>query len=93
MYIHAHKSSFSMFQTYTTFVKGLTPPFVIYLFIYLFLGPHPWHMEVPRHGVELELHLPVYTTAMATPDPSCGCDLHCSSQQCQILNPLGGARD
>ena len=28
----------------------------IYLFIYLvFLGPHPWHMEVPRLGAELEL--------------------------------------
>ena len=22
------------------------------LFIYCFLGPHPWHMEVPRLGVE-----------------------------------------
>ena len=22
-----------------------------------FLGPHPWHMEVPRLGVELELQL------------------------------------
>ena len=26
-----------------------------YLFIFLFLGPHPWHMEVPRLGVESEL--------------------------------------
>ena len=22
---------------------------------FLFLGPHPWHMEVPRLGVRLEL--------------------------------------
>ena len=30
-------------------------------------------MEVPRLGVELELLLPAYTTATATPDPSaCG---------------------
>ena len=29
----------------------------------LLLGPHPWHMEVPRPGVELELQLPAYTTA------------------------------
>ena len=28
-----------------------------------FLGPHPWHMEVPRLGVKLELQLPAYTTA------------------------------
>ena len=26
-------------------------------------------MEVPRLGVELELQLPAYTTATATPDP------------------------
>ena len=28
--------------------------FLIYLFI-IFLGPHPWHMEVPRLGVRSEL--------------------------------------
>ena len=31
--------------------------------------------------------------ATATPDPSQVCDLHHSSQQCQILNPLSEARD
>ena len=25
------------------------------LFFFVFLGPHPWQMEVPRLGVELEL--------------------------------------
>ena len=35
----------------------------IYLFIFGFLGPHPWHMEVPKLGVESELKLPAYTTA------------------------------
>ena len=64
-----------------------------YLFTALFLGSHPWHMEVPRLGVKLELQLPVYTTATATPDPSRVCDLHHSSWQCQILNPLSEARD
>ena len=34
-------------------------------------------MEVPRLGDELELQLPAYTTATATPDPSCVCDLYC----------------
>ena len=24
-------------------------------FVFVFLGPHLWHMEVPRLGVELEL--------------------------------------
>ena len=28
-------------------------------------------MEIPRIGVKLELHLPAYTTATATPDLSC----------------------
>ena len=32
---------------------------------------HLWHMEVPRLGVELELQPLAYTTATATPDPSC----------------------
>ena len=27
------------------------------LFVFVFLGPHPWHMEAPRLGVELELQL------------------------------------
>ena len=33
------------------------------------LGPHPWHMEVPRLEVKSELQLPAYTTAAATGDP------------------------
>ena len=45
-------------------------------------------MEVPRLRVKLELQLWGYTTAMATLDPSHICDLHCSLQQCQTLNPL-----
>lgn len=64
-----------------------------FFFFFVFLGLHPRHMEVPRLGVESELQLPAYTTATATPDPSCVCDLHHSSRQCQILNPLREARD
>ena len=65
-----------------------------FLFLFLFfLRPHPRHMEVPRLGVQLELQLPVCTTATATQDLSCICDLHYSSQQCRILNPLSEARD
>ena len=50
-------------------------------------------MEVPRLGVEFELQLPAYATATATQDPGLICDLHHSSHQCQILNPLSEARD
>ena len=50
-------------------------------------------MEVPRLGVKYELQLPAYTIATEMPDPSCICDLHHSSWQCQILNPLSEARD
>ena len=50
-------------------------------------------MEVPTLGVALELQLPVYTTAIATPDLSLICNLHHRSQQYRILNPLSEARD
>ena len=50
-------------------------------------------MEVPGLGIQLELQLPAYTTARGTQDPSRVGDLHHSSQQCQIFNPLCEARD
>ena len=50
-------------------------------------------MEVPRLGVKLELQLLVYTTATAMQDPSRIGNLHHSSRQCRILNPLSEARD
>ena len=56
-----------------------------------FLGLHLQHMEVPRLGVQSELQLPAYTTATAMPDLSLVCDLHHSSWQCWILNPLSKA--
>ena len=64
------------------------------MYIYfVFSGLHPWHMEVPRLGVESELLLLAYARAKAMPDPSCVCDVHHSSQQCWILNPLSKGRD
>ena len=62
-------------------------------FFFVFLGPHPLHMEVPRLGVELELQLPAYTTATAMCDPRHVCDLHHSSWQHWNLNPPSEARD
>ena len=59
-----------------------------------FLGPRPWHMEVPRLRTELELQLlACSTTATEMPDPSHVWDLHHSSRQHWILNPLSEARD
>ena len=47
-------------------------------------------MEVPRLGVESELQLLASTTTRQ--DPSHICDLHHSSQQCWLLNPLNEAK-
>ena len=56
-------------------------------------GIHPWYMEVPRLGIELELQLQAYTRVTAMPDLGHIWDLQCSSWQHQILNPLNMARD
>ena len=66
--------------------------FVLFCFV-CFLGPHLQHMEIPRPGVKRELQLLAYDTATATWDPSHICNLHHSSWQCQILNPLSETRD
>ena len=50
-------------------------------------------MEVLRLGAELELQLPAYATAKATWNPSHIWDLHHSSWQGWILNPLREVRD
>ena len=49
--------------------------FLLLFYFFVFLGPHLWHMEVPRLGVELELQLLNSATATATLDPSCISDL------------------
>ena len=62
-------------------------------FLFCFPGLQQQHMEVPRLGVESELRLLAYTTATTTQDPSRVCDLHHSSWQCWIFNPVSEARD
>ena len=64
-----------------------------FIYLFCFLGLHPWHMEVPGLGVEAELQLLATVTAIATWDPSCVCSLHHSSWQHWIPDPLGKARD
>ena len=53
----------------------------------------PTECGVPRLGVEWELQLQAYTKAAVTQDPSRVSNLHHSSWQYQILNPLSEARD
>ena len=69
------------------------PQMFVCLLVVCFLGPPPRHMEVSRLGVKLQLQLLAYSTATATWDPSCICDLHHSSRQCWILKPLSEVRD
>ena len=57
---------------------------------FVFLGPHPWHMEVPRLGVE---QLQAFTTFTATWDPSHVRGLHHRSWEPWILNPLSEVRN
>ena len=63
------------------------------LLLFFFLGLYLQHMEVPRVGVESELQLPTYPSATATWDLSLICDLHHSSRQSWIFNPLSEAKD
>ena len=67
--------------------------FLFLFFFFVFLELSMWHMEIPRLGVELELQLPAYTRATAMRGLSHVCDLHHSSWQHRILNPLSEVRD
>ena len=64
-----------------------------FFFFFAFLEPHPQHVEVSILGVKSELQLLAYATGIAMRDPRCVCDLHHSSQQCRIPDPLSKARD
>ena len=65
----------------------LSLPVSHFCFVFCILGPHPWHMEVPRLGVESELQLLAYTTATATWNPSHIFNLHHNSWQHPIPGP------
>ena len=49
--------------------KSLMQKMPKFFFSFFFLGPHLWHMEVPKLGIKSEPQLPAYVTAVATPDP------------------------
>ena len=84
--LQAHQTSFSLLQS----SRHAAASFIC-LFIF-FLGPHLWHMEVPRLGVKSELQL-AYAIATAMQNLNCVCCLHHSSQHHQILKSLSKARD
>ena len=63
------------FRKSPQFIKGI---YNFFLFFGVFLGPYPWHMDVPRLGVKSELQLPA-TTATAIPDLSRICDYRCTA--------------
>ena len=63
-------------------VLGISGKVFCFLFFFHVLGLYLWHMEIPRLGVESELHLPAYATAMW--DTSQIFDLHHSSRQHRI---------
>ena len=58
-----------------------------FVFIFFFSVLHLRHMDFSRVGVESELQLLAYATAIAMPDPSYVCNLHHNSGQGQILKP------
>ena len=74
---------------YTVFFFCLFVCFVLFPILW----PQPWHMELPRLGVQSELQLLSYATATATWNLSHFCDLQHSSRKRRILNPLSKARD
>ena len=53
----------SLFQ----FIPFIQLMFLLLLLLMLFLGPHQWHVEVPRLGVKSVLQLPATATAMRDP--------------------------
>ena len=57
----------SALNLYLLFLKTLAASlyFKFFIFYFLLLGPHLWHMDFPRLGVKLELQLPAIATATA----------------------------
>ena len=65
----------------------------LWTLLFFLLWLQLWHMEIPGLGVELELQLQAYATDTAMSDLSHIFDLHHSSWQRRVPNPLSEARD
>ena len=92
-WIHVHISSSSSGHQVLLASWHLPPSSFFFLPFFFFLWPHLWHVDGPRLGAKTELQLQAYATATTRWDQSHIWNLHCSLQQCQILNPLSEARD
>ena len=77
---------------YSKLTQSHTYIYSLSFLFFFFLGPHLQHVKVLSLGVELELQLLAYATATAIRDWSCVCDLHHSSRQYWIPDPLSKAR-
>ena len=64
-----------------------------FLNFFFFLWPHQWHKEVPRLEVKIRAAAASLHHSYSHTDPSHVCDLHHSSQQHWVFNPLSEARD
>ena len=72
-------------------VKGEALPgyeYFVITVLFFFIQLHSRRMELSRLGGPSERQLPTYTPATATRDLSRICNLHHSSRQRRILNPL-----
>ena len=65
----------------------------MYVFFFLILGPYLRHMEVSRLGSNWSCSCWPTPQPQPRQDPSGIRDLHHSSRQCRILNPLNKVRD
>ena len=105
-FIEGSRSIGSLLEIFIFFLSRVNRKSFFFFFVFLsFLGPYPQHMEVPRLG-ELFFFLSFCLfwghthsiwkfpgRATATWNLSHICDLHRSSQQRWILNPLSEAGD
>ena len=82
-------------RVFLNYINICSPNLDFFFFFLVSLVLHPWHMEVPRLGVQSEPQLLAHATATATamPDPSRVCDLHHSPWQYWILNSSSEVRD
>ena len=72
--------------------QGAPKPFFFFFLFFGLFRAAPMVCGSSRPGVESEPQ-PATAAAAAAQDLSLICDLHHSSRQCQILNPLSEARD
>ena len=81
----------SLIGVYSTFnvVLVIAKPGSVFLFFFFFFMAYGNSQARGLIGAAAA----GYATATALPDRSPTCDLHHSSRQCQILNPLNKARD